>query len=180
MHEKEPRRVKRVVKKPVQQENLIVDSLRETWAHMLTNVLIPGIRDSLYEGGVGVLNTLIYQDDQPQARGAAVGRGKAVHRKNYNKMHRQGPRFSERDQRNMRFEKFTFDSHKEAKGVLDDMMSALSQYGVATVSDFYEAAGYSNTNFTNDNWGWVSLTGSRIKATGHGFVVILPDPEPLN
>lgn len=80
----------------------------------------------------------------------------------------------------MRFEKFTFDSHKEAKAALDDMMSALSQYGVATVSDFYEAAGYSNTDFTNDNWGWASLTGSRIHATANGFVVVLPDPEPLN
>lgn len=179
MHENTPRKVKRVVRKPVQQENIVVDTLRETWAHMLTNVLIPGIRDSLYESGVGVLSSVIYKD-APQARGAAVGRGNAANRVNYNKKHREKPRFTERDQRNMRFEKFTFDSHKEAKAALDDMMSALSQYGVATVSDFYEAAGYSNTNFTNDNWGWVSLTGSRIHATGHGFVVVLPDPEPLN
>lgn len=126
MHENTPRRVKRVVRKPVQQENIVVDTLRETWAHMLTNVLVPGIRDSLYESGVGLLSSVIYQD-APQARGAAVGRGQSVHRKNYNKMHRERPRFTERDQRNMRFEKFTFDSHKEAKAVLDDLMSTLSQ-----------------------------------------------------
>lgn len=179
MQENTPRKVKRVVRKPIQQENIVVETLRGAWTQMLHDVLIPGIRDSLYESGVGVLNNVIYRD-VPQARGAAVGRGKAANRKNYNDMHPKKSRFDARDRRNMRFEKFTFDSHKEAKAALDDMMAAVSQYGVATVSDFYEAAGYSNTDFTNDNWGWASLTGSRIHATGHGFVVALPDPEPLN
>lgn len=180
MAEKTPRKVRRVVKKqPVRQENIIADTLREAWEHMLTEVLIPGIRDSLYESGVGVLNSVIYKG-VPQAKGAAVGRGKDAHRTNYNKIGQSRSRFSARDQRNMRFENFTFDSYNEAKRVLDDLYANLSQYGTVTVSDFYDSAGYSNTDFTNDNWGWGSLVGSSVIHTRNGYALRLPDPEPLN
>lgn len=180
MAEKQPRKVKRVVKKqPARQGNIFTDTLQEAWSHMLTEVLIPGLRDSLYESGIGILSSLIYKD-APQARGAAVGRGQNPHRVNYNKPQTTRPRFSKRDQRNMRFENFTFDSYKEAKRVLDELYANLSQYGTITVSDFYDAAGYSNNDFTNDNWGWSSLLGSNVIATRHGFALNLPDPEPLN
>ena len=174
-----PRKVKRVVKKqPIQSENVILDSLRDAMSHMVTNVLIPGLRDSVYQGGVSVLNALIYQGE-PGPKGKAYNYGSRKHT-SYDRFSRNRSPFLERDRRAMRFDRFSFDTYKEAKEVLDNLYSSLSQYGSVTVSDFYDLAGYTNTDFTKDNWGWVSLTGSKILQTKYGFVITLPDPEPLN
>lgn len=137
---------------------------------------MPSLKDMAYEAVTEGANRMIYKEST-RSRAAAPRSRRG--RTNYNSISK-GPRFSKRDQNMMSFDRLTFDTRAEAQQVLDDLYSAMSQYGVITVAEFYDTAGFTSNRFTDENWGWISLRGSRVIRVNEGFAVQLPDPQPLD
>jgi len=78
------------------------------------------------------------------------------------------------------FDEIYFESRHEADDVLGRLYDLLSQYDQATVGDFYELSGITES-FTDQKWGWTDLQGSRVtRSRGGAYLVELPRPEPLD
>lgn len=77
------------------------------------------------------------------------------------------------------FDLFVIPERGDAEEVLDELINCLSQYDQVTVGDFYDAIGETK-EFTDENYGWTTLAGTRIIAAGRdGWVIDLPPTELL-
>src|SRR5580765_4330677 len=77
------------------------------------------------------------------------------------------------------FDEIVLDSREEAEEVIDRLFDLVSRYDTATVSDLYELVGLSST-YTDNQWGWTDLRGAGVQRIRDGYLLDLPDPDPLN
>jgi hypothetical protein len=55
----------------------------------------------------------------------------------------------------------------------------VSRYESASVADLYELVGLSSVH-TDNRWGWTDLTGAGVSRIRGGYLLDLPEPEPLD
>ena len=170
------KKVKRVVRQRRNSyDSDIWSAIGVAFENVFRDVLMPSVKDMIFEGVTEGANRLIYREGT-QARSQKVR--KTGGRTNYSDASKSS--FSKRDRKMMNFDRVVFDSRKEAQQVLENLYSALEQYGSITVADFYDEAGITSNQFTDDNWGWMNLRGSQVVRSGVGFALRLPDPQPLD
>ena len=68
-----------------------------------------------------------------------------------------------------------FDSRSNAEKVLDVLNILMEEYGVVRVADLYDLIGLTPT-YTDNNFGWINLTGTSIVRVRHGYEIIMPKP----
>jgi hypothetical protein len=77
------------------------------------------------------------------------------------------------------FDEIVLDQRAEAEEVIDRLYDVVSRYEQATVADLYDLVGLSSTH-TDHKWGWTDLRGSGVSRIRDGYLLDLPDPEPLD
>lgn len=77
------------------------------------------------------------------------------------------------------FDEIILQDRTEAEVVLDSLSEAISRYGRASVGELYEFVGV-RASHTDNKWGWTSLRGAKVSRTHGGYLLDLPDPEPLD
>lgn len=77
------------------------------------------------------------------------------------------------------FEGIALEERGDAEVVHEKLYEMLEEYRVVTVSDLYQLVGITPAPLDN-KWGWTSLSGSRITATGGSYLIDLPKPSPLD
>ena len=79
------------------------------------------------------------------------------------------------------FEELVLRTRPEASMVLNRMIDTIQRYGTVSINDVYDMVGLSG-NYTDDKFGWTLLdeTNSGIRRVRDGYVLDLPQPEPLN
>lgn len=90
----------------------------------------------------------------------------------------QAPPVQERRGRSSQVEDFILSSKAEAMTVLERMGDCLREDGVVTVAQLKQLCGQP-WEFTDDNWGWMSLPGTNIIMTNLGYAIQLPPPQAL-
>jgi hypothetical protein len=65
--------------------------------------------------------------------------------------------------------------------VLERMFDILQNYDVVLVADLYALTGIAGSH-TDHRWGWTSVCEGRkvIPCAVHGYLLDLPEPEPLS
>jgi hypothetical protein len=76
------------------------------------------------------------------------------------------------------FDEIVLDSRTEAEQVIDQLFDVVSRYESATVADLYALVGLAAAH-TDYKWGWTDLQGAGVSRIRDGFILDLPDPEPL-
>lgn len=69
-------------------------------------------------------------------------------------------------------------SKEEADTILELLQSALTGYGVVSVSDLFAAVGIEPT-FETALFGWYSLAGAEVRRNQTGYEIYLPEAKPL-
>jgi hypothetical protein len=77
------------------------------------------------------------------------------------------------------FRDIAFDDRSEAELILERLGDCIEEYDVATVGDFYAAAGIT-ADYTDQNWGWTSLRDACVRRTRAGYILDLPRPERVD
>jgi hypothetical protein len=77
------------------------------------------------------------------------------------------------------FDEIVLDQRAEAEEVIDRLYDVVSRYEQATVADLYDLVGLSSTH-TDHKWGWTDLRGAGVSRIRDGYLLDLPDPEPLD
>lgn len=70
------------------------------------------------------------------------------------------------------------DAKRQAEEVLDQLVELTMSYGFARVADFYELSRYPS-DYTDNSMGWYELSKARVQRVPGGYILDLPDPEPL-
>lgn len=167
-------------------ETFIGGSARDAFEYMLTEVVIPAVRDTMSDALRGGLDRLIYGDTRPK-RPTPSGYANVGHVA-YNRMVQPttqtrppAPRMLSRQARaSASFNDIVIPSRNEAEEVIERMFDVLSRYGTVQVGTLYELTGI-QTSHTDYKWGWTDLRGARAsRQRNGGYLLDLPEPEPLD
>jgi len=154
--------------------------------YVFFEVLVPSVKDMLFDGFESGIRSLIYGEDaKKRPSGASAGYAGLGHVA-YNSMSSaaktvQSERvISRRARARHDFGELVIASREEAENVLDLMFETLSRYGSVSVATLYELTGIQSSH-TDMKWGWTELQGSKaVRTRQGGFLLDLPAPVELS
>ena len=158
------------------------DDSRTVGQYILFDVVLPAVKSIIVDAVSGGVERLIYGDNaRPTGMRRGYGSGVNSSRTNYNQVsNAPQSRVSSRNPRAVHdFNEIVLDNRGAAEEVIDALTELISNYGKATVSDFYELVGITGS-YTDDKWGWFSMVGAHTERVGNGFLIALPRTEPVN
>jgi hypothetical protein len=151
--------------------------------YVVFDVLIPAAKDMIADAGSQGIEKLIFGDSR--RRGASPPQSGATGYVSYNR-YAMGSRqtapqrvMSRQARSRHDFDEIILDERTEAEEVIDRLFEVVSRYGSATVADLYELVGLPASH-TDNKWGWTNLQGAGVSRVRSGFLLDLPEPEPLN
>jgi hypothetical protein len=104
---------------------------------------------------------------------------------NYNRVsvaYRQQPSYntiSKKARERHDFDDVILQTRGEAEEVLDGLKELIDVYNSANVGDFYSLLGIT-PEFTENGWGWYDLGAASIRHVRGGYLISLPQPQPLD
>lgn len=154
--------------------------------HIFFEVLMPGAMAAAAEVFHQSIDILLPTRGGARFRGGgAPRRGSVEYRRPQGRGNvpwdREDPRdagLSRRARATHSFDQLILDDRYEAERVLDEMANLLADYDQVTVGDYYDCVGETK-EFTDENYGWTSLVGTRVLRRDGGYVIDLPPTESL-
>jgi hypothetical protein len=158
-------------------------TIRDAMHFVVLEVLLPAAKDMVVEAGSQGIEKLIFGEGR-RYRGITRPPSGPTGHIQYNRyaspqMPSSRRALSRRARSEHNFDEIVLDSREEAEEVIDRLFDLVSRYDTATVSDLYELVGLSST-FTDNQWGWTDLRGAGVQRIRDGYLLDLPDPDPLN
>ena len=164
-------------------ETFVAGDARTATRYMMFEVVLPAARDMIVEAMHQGMEKLIFGDSR--RRGSTPPQAGPTGHISYNRYGaaavRGGPQRAMSRQARGRhdFDEIILDNRAEAEEVIDRLFTLVSQYESATVADLYELVGLSATH-TDHKWGWTDLMGAGVSRIRGGYLLDLPEPEPLD
>ena len=174
-------------------EYLIGSDSRDVLKYVRSDVLLPRIRDLIFELGNVALERRIYGETyRPRGRGgilSAVAGGPV----RYDGFASSRPTMSStppwrpEPQRSVSpqaramhdFQEIILENRGQAERVIETLFSLVDEYQQATLVDLYSMVGITPA-YTDEKYGWTSMEGSRVRAIrGNQYLLELPRPIPL-
>lgn len=169
-------------------ETFIAGDAKSTGRFVVFDVLLPMTRDIVYEVGSEGLQKLIFGESR-RYRGVTRPQAGEYGYVAYNRYsstsapasRMTGPQraMSRTARARHDFDEIVLDSRVEAEQVIDELYEVVSRYESASVADLYQLVGLPAAH-TDHKWGWTDLHGSGVSRVRGGFLLDLPDPEPLD
>jgi hypothetical protein len=164
-------------------ETFIEGSVQGSVRYSIFDVVLPMARDMIWEAVSEGFRNLIFGDSRRGRGGSTRPQTGPTGYMDYSRF--SGGRMSS-SQRTMSrlarsqhdFDDIVLDSRVEAEEVIDKLFEVVSRYGGASVADLYELVGLSSAH-TDQKWGWTDVRGAGVTRIRGGYLLDLPDPEPL-
>lgn len=177
-------RKKRSLRKQFQ-ETFIAGNMHNAVRYVAFDVLLPAAREMIYESVSEGFRNLIF-GDKGRRRGSTPPQSGPTGYVQYNRAG-SGPPWSSSPQRAMSrqararhdFDEIVLDSRVEAEEVIDRLYEVVNKYEFASVADLYELVGLPSVH-TDHKWGWSNIRGAGVSRVRDGYLLDLPDPEPLD
>lgn len=161
---------------------------KEALTYMGEEVVVPAIRDLIYDALHSGLDQIVYGNRTGRRRGTSAAMGSTPGPTvNYSSISTP-TRASSQAKRSMssssrarhNFDELVISSIHEANEVLDNLFEQVSRHGQASVADLYELTNI-RPEHTDERWGWTNLRGAQAirLPRDKGFVLDLPRPEEL-
>jgi hypothetical protein len=164
-------------------ETFVAGDAKSAVRYVLFEVLLPAAKDMVVEAGSQGIEKLIFGDSRK--RGSTSPQSGPTGYVSYNRMstggRSTGPSRSISRQARSRhnFDEIVLAGRVEAEDVIDRLFDLVSRYESATVADLYELVGLSSSH-TDHKWGWTDLHGAGVTRIRDGYLLDLPEPEPLD
>lgn len=163
---------------------------REVGRYVITDVIIPSLKNLFVDTVTKGVNRMTYRNSPPGTTfgGMNLGRQMINYQTPVDRSYSAGMRGisamlpGQPPYRAPEPQQATSDIilalRDDAVIVLDLMQQICSQYGKVTVADLHELTGLPHS-YVENNWGWVNLVGADIRQVREGFLLVLPNPQPL-
>jgi hypothetical protein len=162
-------------------ETFVGDSAESVGSYVLFDIIIPRVKDLLFDTFVGGLERSLFGSSTRSSRARTSQlTGKTNYQGISSKMtERAAPDISARGRANHDFGEILIPTRGEAEQVLDTLVALVDQYESATVADLYGAVGLT-AEHTDLKFGWTDLSAARISpARGGGYLLEMPRAEAL-
>lgn len=164
-------------------ETFVAGDAKTAVQYVIFDVLLPAAKDMVVEAGSQGIEKLIFGDSR--RRGSSHPAAGPTGYVSYNR-YSMGESRSSSSQRAIsrqararhNFDEIVLDQRAEAEEVIDRLFDLVSRYESASVADLYELVGLASTH-TDNKWGWTDLSGAGVSRIRGGYLLDLPDPEPL-
>jgi hypothetical protein len=165
-------------------ETFIAGNVDSTARYVVMGVLLPAARDMIFDVVSEGAHRLIFGDKARRRGGSTTPYSGPTGHVAYNRYSRDDrpplPKtMSPRGRARHDFDEIVLDNRVEAEEVIDQMFEVVSRHGEVTVADLYELVGLASTH-TDYKWGWEDLRGAGVTRIRNGYLLDLPDPEPLD
>lgn len=164
-------------------ETFIAGDVKSSIRYVAFDILLPALRDMLWEAGSGGIEKLIFGDSR--RRGSTIPQTGPLGNVAYHRMTGPSSRLagSARAMSRMArarhdFDEIVLESRVEAEDVIDRLFDLVSRYEQATVADLYDLVGIPSSH-TDHKWGWSDLRGAGVTRVRDGYLLDLTDPIPL-
>jgi len=163
-------------------DTFISGSARSAAEYMVTEVVVPAIRDTLFDAIQGGIERLIYGE----SRSGGMRRGAPPSYSNLGHVNYQGyskppvsRSLSQQSRARHDFGEIIIPNRQEAEDVIDLMLEELSRYNSVSVATLYELTGIQSSH-TDHRWGWTALRGVKPRRLRDGrYALALPAPIEL-
>lgn len=148
----------------------IPEDIENVKSYILMDVMIPGIKNAIAD----VVSIMLYGE-----AGRLGGRSRKGSRLSYQKYY-DDPRDDRREYGRPRasasfdYDDIIFESRGDADMVLDQLESAIANYGIASVADLYDLAGVTCHSYTANKYGWTDIRTAKVIRTRDGYILQLP------
>lgn len=162
---------------------IIEDTIEEAREHTIKEILIPGIRNLIFDTFNEMVARMLFGDDNPRPANSRNGTRKGGHI-SYDKYYDDKNRHSSR--RNASYRDMPYDpddiilpNRAAANDALDELDYVIHKYGQASIATFYDIVGVTG-EWTDNKYGWTSIRGAQIKPVRDGCMIILPPTKLLD
>ena len=148
--------------------------INDVKSYLIMDVLIPEIRDALYNLVMNGLDMMLY--DRKRTRKSSSNTMRVNYSAKYNNQTSipESSNSSPRTKSGLNFDDVVFDDRMDAEEVLNQMLNIIEQYDSVSVADFCELAGIPG-EYTDRKYGWTSLGAAEVKRiSGGGYILKLP------
>lgn len=167
--------------------SMVADDVQNVGDFVVTDILVPALRNLIYDVIVGGAGRTIFGSAQARRPGMSPGLfGTAQNLKTaYHAASNpqaaaasQPAGMTKQAQARFDFSEISLTDHSEALYIIELLKGRVAEYGTASVADLYDLLGHTGA-FTDQNWGWSDLSNARVHQNRAGFVLDLPHPVPL-
>lgn len=163
-------------------ETFMGSDARGVGSFVFLDVLLPALRDMVADTvTMGVERAVYGESTSPRSRRRGVG--PAGHTP-YNRMSAglrpdpRDPRASRRTRGIPDMDDLIIETRVEAEHILDSMFNHIQKYESVSLYDLYDLIGLEGA-YTDRKWGWTDLRGADVRRVREGYLLKLPQPEPL-
>jgi len=164
-------------------ETFIAGDARTAIQYAMFDVLLPAARDTVLDVFQSGLEKLILGDSRRRGstRPPSGPTGHIQYNRYSSPSRLSGPEraLSRQARSRHNFDEIVLDERAEAEEVIDRLFDLVSRYESASVADLYELVGLAATH-TDNKWGWTDLSGAGVSRIRGGYLLDLPEPEPLD
>lgn len=139
--------------------------------YIIDDILIPGIKKGIYDVIVGGLEKLFGTKSSARRTTAST-----VSYRDYYDRNKAEP--IRPTNRGYEFDDILFDTKDDANEVLESMYDILDRYAIVSVADYYDLIGQP-AKYTDNNYGWDSLTAATLVRYSNGYGIKLPKVKPI-
>lgn len=166
-------------------ETFVAGDAKTAVRYVIFDVLLPAAKDTIVEAGSQGIEKLIFGDSR--RRGSTSPQSGPTGHISYNRYSMGGGSRMNSPQRALsrqararhNFDEIVLTERAEAEEVIDRLFELVSRYESASVADLYELVGLGSTH-TDHKWGWSDLHGAGVSRIRGGYLLDLPEPEPLD
>ena len=178
------KQIKKLVSKPAKTkkkgeirkfaEEFIVDDIKSVKSYVVSDVLIPTIKDTIWNIFTNTLDMFLFNGSKDHRKGRKTS--KVSYRDYYDSKNDRDRKYEPRDR--FDFDDLEFDSRGEADAVLTGMLEVIEDYGVVSVSDMYDMADVT-APYTGNRYGWTSLRNAEVVRVRNAYIIKLPKAKPI-
>ena len=156
----------------------ISEDIRNVGEYILTDVIIPAVKNALSDTVSNGINMLLYGDAGRNRKSSAP---KISYSQYYADRNVGGAVVNRNAARTgWDYDEITFESRGDAERVLTELDEAIDRYGVISVGDLYNAAGVTTDNYAVNKYGWTNIRSAEVIRARDGYVIKMPKASPLN
>lgn len=161
--------------------------------YVVFDVVVPAIKDTVVEVVTQGVERMFWGEAHRYSRrgGRTFSRAPEsyVSYRGYSSRGNDGYRSPDHARRNVKenqrrrrhnMDNIIFSTRVEAQEVLERLENNIIRYDAATVADLYELVGEDTIPYTDENWGWYDLRNAGIRKVSEGYLLDVPNPEPLS
>ncbi len=172
-------------------DNLITNEINGIKDHVLFDIFIPTFRDFIHEAAVSAIDMLLYGSSgsrgnirKPPRTTNSVSFNNTSYYSNYTnyRNYAQPQRMVANSSNNRTRDvlEIEYELMDDANYVLHNLNEAIDEYGIASVSDYYELSNMPS-NWSDNEWGWYDVSMARVKPrNGRWIITGLSKPIYLN